>query len=766
MSRSVRWTFLCIALFLVTFPLVLAKPGMPLGLKSDEPAYYLMALSLLHDHDLVCDLGDIQRLGVEFPYQTTKNLILASPDGWKTAYFGKPYLVSLLVAPWVALAGANGFIAANMAMLLLSVWLGALYLRQYNSDSLSLLFSFGFFVLSNAFAYVFWLHTEILCLASVTACLYLAFTPADDAPRAGRLARFVARFWNSTTRPFFSGAALVAAAYNKPYLALLGVPALWLAWRGHGLRGALRWIAGAATAGIVVCAISVALIGKPSAYLGLERQGVEVDSFDRMPELPKPRPVSAEIGPAASFGWIFKSFRAGPDLLPNLGYFLVGRHTGLFVYAPFALLSTLLFFVFSRRSPERRLLLACLAGIALYTLTFIWFNWHGGGGFVGNRYYVHALPGFLFLVTRIAPEWLPAVGYLLGGLFVGGFVMTPYGAFVPNPTLQAHTRNAPFRWLPFERTLAAQIPGYRGVVGNAGSYLFGRADQFRVIGDSLWVVGGQRVELELRTVAPVSHPVFDVATLIAPNRVRLALDGSRTVVDLSSATPPGNSRRVVLTPGEGRLGRSPDGGTYRYYRLVVEADRQVWHTEVVKFRESKKGRGGSQPVAAGVVAPDWEDNDLTALVGTVVTYLGEESELAADVYSIGWQSVEVGARLPAGRIVSFPGRVRNTSPTVWRAQGASAVSLAYHWLAEDGTKLVWEGLRTSLPRDVEPGKSAQVMFEVETPRQPGRYRLVFDAVRERISWFSDRRPEAALSRDVEIVPPGDATAESTAATAH
>jgi len=187
---------------------------------------------------------------------------------------------------------------------------------------------------------------------------------------------------------------------------------------------------------------------------------------------------------------------------------------------------------------------------------------------------------------------------------------------------------------------------------------------------------------------------------------------------------------------------------------------------VVKFRESKKGRGGSQPVAAGVVAPDWEDNDLTALVGTVVTYLGEESELAADVYSIGWQSVEVGARLPAGRIVSFPGRVRNTSPTVWRAQGASAVSLAYHWLAEDGTKLVWEGLRTSLPRDVEPGKSAQVMFEVETPRQPGRYRLVFDAVRERISWFSDRRPEAALSRDVEIVPPGDATAESTAATAH
>ena len=48
--------------------------------------------------------------------------------------------------------GATGFVATNMAMLLLSVWLGALYLRQYNSDALALLFSAGFFLASNAFA--------------------------------------------------------------------------------------------------------------------------------------------------------------------------------------------------------------------------------------------------------------------------------------------------------------------------------------------------------------------------------------------------------------------------------------------------------------------------------------------------------------------------------------------------------------------------------------------------------------------------------------
>jgi hypothetical protein len=111
-------------------------------------------------------------------------------DGWQTVWFGKPYLISLFAAPAVAVFGADGFLGTNMALLMLSIWLGALYLRRFNPDGLALLFSAGFFLLSNAFAYVFWIHTEVLCMASVTACLYLAFTPASlEAPtsRRGRL---------------------------------------------------------------------------------------------------------------------------------------------------------------------------------------------------------------------------------------------------------------------------------------------------------------------------------------------------------------------------------------------------------------------------------------------------------------------------------------------------------------------------------------------------------------------------------------------------
>jgi len=756
MSRPVRFVFLALGLFLVLFPLTLAKPGLPMVLKSDEPAYYLMALSLAHDHDLKVEVKDIQRLGVEFPYNDTKNLILATDDGWKTTYFGKPFLVSLLVAPAVALFGADGFVAANMAMLLLAVWLGGLYLRQYNPDWLALTYSAGFFLLSNAFAYVFWLHTEVLCVSSVTACLYLAFTPGDDAPAAGRWKGLWKRVWNASTRPAFSGAVLVAAAYNKPILALLGLPAFWLTWRRSGWRGAGTWLGGAAAAGIVVCAVSIALIGHPSAYLGVARAGVTVNSFDAMPELPVLEAIPAEAsgGKLNSWAWIFSSFRLDHDFPANVLYFLVGRHTGLLVYAPFVALSLLLFLAHGRRSPERWLIVLCQATVAFFFLTFIWFNWHGGGGFIGNRYYVNALPGFLFLVTRIRPAAVTLVGYALGALFVGAIVFTPFGAMVPSPTLQAHTRNAPFQLLPFEHTLARQIPGYEGAPGPAGSYIFGRSDLFRPTGDALWVVAGQRVDLELRTVAPLVQPVFELSTFIAPNRVSITLGGDRKIASFASASPPGNATRVTLHPAQSKPLHAPEGYDYYSYRLVLHAERQVWHHEVVQFRASKKGRASQRaPVVAGATQPDWEATDVTALVGASVTYLGEADELAEDVYSVDWSGIELPAEMPAGRIVTTLGTVRNSSAGTWRSTGGTAVMFGYRWLHPDGSPAVAGSIMSTLTADVPAGGTTRLALEIETPKQPGSYELVVDAVRQRIAWFSDRRPGSELRRAITIDEP-------------
>ena len=758
MSRTVRLTFASLALFFVLFPLTLQKPGLPQDLKSDEPAYYLMALSLIHDFDLRCEAKDIQRLMNEFPYLEANNLILMTDDDWKTVWFGKPYLVSLLAAPAVALFGADGFLATNMALLMLSIWLGALYLKRFNPDGLALLFSAGFFLLSNAFAYVFWIHTEVLCMASVTACLYLAFTPASIASPTGRWSRFLRAFWNAASRPAWSGMAIIAGAYNKPILALLGLPALYLAYRADRLRGAARWIAGAAAAGVLVCAISIGFTGHPSAYLGVERSGVRVLDFTRMPDLPIARSeaykeaVPEASGPRNSWSWIFRLPEVDRRLPENLGYFFVGRHTGLLLYAPFSGLCLLLFFFYGRRSPERWGVLAALAGVAFFFLTLIPFNWHGGGGFIGNRYFVNALPALLFLVTRIAPAWLPVAGFALGGIFVGPILFTPFGAPVPSPTLQAHVRNSPFRFFPFERTLARQIPGYRGQIGS-GVYFFGRRDVLQSVGESLWAVGGKPVEIWVQTDRPLVRPVFQVESAIAPNRVTVELGGDREEIHFESDKAPGNTTRITLTPGSPDTETSDDGSTYFAYKMWIEASAQTFRTEIVPAKPPTEEE--ADELARPGALPRQEFEEVTFLVGAALTYLGEAGDLDADVYQLEWLGGKPPSEWRANRLVRMPATVRNSSSATWPARGATRVALAYHWLDAAGQAVIFEGLRSALPADVAPGGTVELQLEIATPRKPGDYILEFDALREQLAWFSGKRPGSTVRLPVTILPSDD-----------
>ena len=120
---------------------------------------------------------------------------------------------------------------------------------------------------------------------------------------------------------------------------------------------------------------------------------------------PSRRPATRSPGssafPRQSFG----------EVVENAGYFLVGRHAGLLPYHPFAALAFGLFLFSGRRDRDRWLLVLGLAAIAGYFLLFIGWNWQGGGGFIGNRYFVSVMPAFLFLVPGRIPPWtLPAGG--------------------------------------------------------------------------------------------------------------------------------------------------------------------------------------------------------------------------------------------------------------------------------------------------------------------------------------------------------------------
>lgn len=569
MSRAVLWPLVLLSAVLLALPITQPKPGLPQTLRADEPAYLLAAESLVQDGDLHCDTGDLKRLFDAYPYLPTENLILATTDGWHTIAFGKPYLYSLIAAPLVALWGPNGMVELNLLLVVLILWLGVLHLRRYNDDIRSALFATGFVLWSTVLPYAFWLHPEIFMMAGAAVALFLGI---DVAAREHPGAQ--ANAWVHIFAPALSGGALALAAYHKPVIALLGLPVLVALARLRRWRSAAGWLSGAALAGLLAIGGSYLLVGFATPYLGPERAGFVIESPYELPVVPSEmQPEQAErLGQrSAGWGWLFRMPEIEPaELAESLRDFLIGRHTGLVVYQPFALLCLLLFILHGRRSTIRWTLLAAIAGVALFFLLLIPFNWHGGGGFIGNRYIVIVYPAFLFLVTRIAPSAVTLFGWAAGSLVLGPLVLAPLGTLVPEPTLQAHARARAFQLFPSELSFRS-FPGHHSIVISDVWWIC-RKDQVRPIDGTLLVQGADRSELWAQSAVPLDTWVFDLRTQAPHNTVTLSLGDDRQRVILE----PGQPQRVILTPHKPSRLRSAWQADHRRrqdlfaYRLVVE----------------------------------------------------------------------------------------------------------------------------------------------------------------------------------------------------
>ncbi|MBA3400589.1 MAG: hypothetical protein H0U05_01235 [Actinobacteria bacterium] len=96
-------------------------------------------------------------------------------------------------------------------------------------------------------------------------------------------------------------------------------------------------------------------------------------------------------------------------------------------------------------------------------------------------------------------------------------------------------------------------------------------------------------------------------------------------------------------------------------------------------------------------------------------------------------------------------RLENAGSAAWRSRGQEGVQLAYHWLDPLGNPIVWDGVRTPLPRVVEPGEEVELAVRVAAPRPQGSYRLAFDLVEEYRFWFEEVG-SSPLEIPVEVEP--------------
>ena len=739
-SRPTVVTLAALSCFLLTVPLTIGKPGQPPTLKADEPAYYLMALSLARDFDLRYVPADGDRLLEEFPFASTHNLILMTSDGWSTAHYGKPLAYPLFAAPFAALFGANGMVFLNMALFVAMLWLAAVFLARRTAPATAAAFACGLLLLSACSRYVFWLQPEVFNMFGVFGALYWGF---ENRRRT---------LWLTA----LSGVLLALPTYNKPMFAALALALAGAFLLRRQWRTAAVWTAGFAVTLALLAAMSQRMTGQILPYLGSDvRAAVRVcEPGGWPPEIIEARRIeeaqrAGAPGPAAgstsanaipesptgnAFTWLFRIPRQSVgEVVENTGYFLVGRHAGLLPYHPFTGIALALFLLRGRRDRDRWLLLLSLVAVAGYFLLFIGWNWQGGGGFVGNRYFVSVVPAFLFLVPGRIPPWTLPAGFTAAGLFAGAMVLAPFGVTVPAPTLQAHTRNAPLRYLPLELSLR-NVPGYERRAA-AGMSVMGRADRVLARGGSWWVAARGPSEILIESRQRFDSLVLGVSSPVAPNTLRLRLDGgARVDVEVTEAD---KAQRVTLRSGKPHKVRRRDGHRSYVHRLRVETARGA-PTKWTKVRP---------PAPCAVYAWNRETEE-TFYLGAELRILGSEEHLNADVFAARIGTVGlVPATLPAGAQVQLSVGVSNESDVAWERQGAVGVNLGARWRqgtaaaegddAEPGLQIGPEGPRSLLPH-MSPGAFETITLPVRAPDAAGDYMLEIDLVYEQVAWFAGR----------------------------
>jgi hypothetical protein len=556
------------------------------GFQSDEATYYMMGHSLARDADLTYRRGDLERVWREFPAGPTgvflkrgRDLDLMrgggplgvglavrkDPDG-ERLFYGKSFAYPLAAAPFVWLLGTNGFLLLHALLLSAMVLAGYLFLHARAPAGVSALLASGYVLGSAAPVYFVWLTPELFNLALVVLGLF--FWTFKEVARPESVPRGLRALLSPST-DLVAAALLGVATFSKPSNVLLAGPMLaWLLLHG-------RWrhlLATSLVFGLVVAgffAINVAITGEWN-FQGGER----VTCYVEFPFQKATSDLSVCMDRATNrvlTEVIFDRTVFWTLLRSNLAYFFVGRYSGLLVYffpAVFAIAAFLL--ARGRRLGWQWLVLA--AGLAEILLLIVWipYNYFGGGGVVGNRYFMNTYGVFLFVLPPLASAWTALLPWVAGSLVTAQLVLNPFFAsFHP----AEHAKQGLLRWLPVELTLVNDLP-----INTSPTRVrvpFGRAVRFQLYflddnaygreGDFFWVKGESTAEFLVKAATPL-------------RQLTLTLTGVATRQDVEVRV--GRARHTVtLAPGERKTVTLPLDAGFPYQGT------RVWHGSV------RAGRG-------------------------------------------------------------------------------------------------------------------------------------------------------------------------------
>ncbi len=552
-------------------------PRAAYSLHSDEATYYMMGHSLAVDGDLAYRHEDLTRVWQEFPsgplgvflkrgrtvgvhptWRPPFVQVDTRPDPDDTRlYYGKSFAYPLVAAPFVRVLGTNGFLLFHAVLLALVVLAGYLFLNARMRPAPALILVTGFLGASVAPVYYVWITPELFNLALVVLA-YFCWLYKEVAPPARSGA---GRWLRGRTTDYVAALLLGVATFSKPSNVLLIAPVLLWQLRRR------RWGAALATAllfGAVVAAFfaaNIAVTGDWNFQGGERRTFYFVypfqpgaPGFDAGANRVTERVLSDVIFDRQVFWTVFSH---------NVAYFVVGRYSGLVPYFFPAVFAAVAFLLASRRERWQAFVLATAVAEILLLLIWIPYNYFGGGGTVGNRYFMSVYPLFLFLLPPLESTAAVLVPWIVGPLFVAQLLINPFhDSFQPNDA----AKRGLLRLLPVELTLVNDLPVNTNP--SRAHVRFGENEKaFQLYflddnalprdGGSFWIRGRSTADLILKTAGPVRRLVVTFDAGPVANRVRL--------------TVAGQTREATLAPDATAILAVPLGDGFPYQ------GSRVWH---------------------------------------------------------------------------------------------------------------------------------------------------------------------------------------------
>jgi hypothetical protein len=581
-GRSPAWrlgasTTAAIGVVLVAWSLSVDFPKSSGGFAGDASTYYTLGHSLAHDLDFEYRRDDLVRVWKEFP-SGPEGIFLKRGSGGRI-FYAKAYIYPLVAAPFIWLFGTNGFLVLHALLMTACFACAYAFVAARSHPVAALIFAFAFLFVSLVPIYMVQIGPDFFIFAIVLIgyffwCYKEVGGPPADRPDAMRT-RWLLAPRSDVIAAVLLGVAMFAKPTNIGLFMPLFVSAVLRKQWARAVRMSVLFVG---TAGVLF-ALNVAFTGDWN-YQGGERKtfyGAGDGTFDGGFPYQNDASTFDSVGTArvggGSFGVLFTRDALLEVFPHNVGYFLFGRHTGFAVYYLPGMMAILLFMLATRdRAMWQWLTLAAGVITAAVLLIYMPFTWSGGGGPVGNRYFLGTYGVFLFLVPPMQTAASGLLTMALSALFVSPIISGPFFA-TRNPA--EHAKTGLFRWLPTELTMVNDLPinvvpsRIRQPLGGTPPILAYFLDDnvFNRENDAFWVRGESSADILLRArikneadIAGVevarSLRIEKLTAILEtgprPNRIVISTGGDRQIIDMA----PSSQQTVELA--------MPHGMPYKY----------------------------------------------------------------------------------------------------------------------------------------------------------------------------------------------------------